>query len=197
MNKIVPNDALLVPAAAKKVYQGTIFSTYHWDQQMYDGSTQVFEMLKRTDTVDVLAVHDNKIVLIVDEQPGRGPIIGFPGGRVDPGEDWLTAGNRELLEETGYSFEDLKLVNVLQPVHKIEWFTVLYLASSFVSLSEQSTELAGEKIEIRLVDFDEFMKLASDPNNKRLYQHYEIFKGAASLGDITVLHEFKGRVVDR
>lgn len=41
---------------------------------------------------------DGRILLTEQEQPGREPFIGACGGRIDEGEDALTAAKRELLE---------------------------------------------------------------------------------------------------
>lgn len=35
-----------LPPQAKKVFTGQIFDVYQWEQEMYDGSFETFEMLK-------------------------------------------------------------------------------------------------------------------------------------------------------
>lgn len=82
-----PKSKQPIPDHAKKVFSGVLFDTYQWEQKMYDGSTAVFEKLKRPDTVVVFPVlGDGTVVLTEQEQPGKEPFIGAAGGRVDEGE---------------------------------------------------------------------------------------------------------------
>jgi hypothetical protein len=85
------------PPHAKRVFEGVIFDVYQWEQELYDGRTVMFERLVRPDTVTVYGVlPDGKILLAEQEQPGKPAFVGPTGGRVDPGEDALTAAKREL-----------------------------------------------------------------------------------------------------
>src|SRR5258708_1287456 len=123
MKKSTPKDAVLIPGSAECVFRGKIFDIYQWQQKMFDGSEATFEMLKRPDTVTVIPIADDKILAIEDEQPHSGSRLSFPGGRVDSDEEnTLVAAKREAKEETGYEFDNWKLVNVTQPHTKLEWF---------------------------------------------------------------------------
>src|SRR3989344_3150543 len=94
-----PKSKQPIPEHAKKVFKGIIFDVYHWEQEMYDGTKVTFEKLKRSDTVVVFGVlPDGKILLTEQEQPGKKSFIGATGGRVDEGEDVLSADKRELIE---------------------------------------------------------------------------------------------------
>ena len=105
MQKIVPDDSVLIPPEASRVFEGQIFDTYQWSQTMFDGSSHTFEMLKRPDTVTVMCVVDEKVLVIDEEQPHVGTRRSFPGGRVDDTDASVeAAAKREVLEETGYSF---------------------------------------------------------------------------------------------
>ena len=53
-----------IPQQAKKVFKGTIFSVYQWQQKMFDGTFQTFEMLKRAYTIEVIASAGDKIFMI-------------------------------------------------------------------------------------------------------------------------------------
>jgi ADP-ribose pyrophosphatase len=134
MRKVLPENARLVPAKAELVFKGVIYDVYHWQQEVFDGSMATFEMLKRPDTVEAIAVRDDKIVILEQEQPSRKTYFGLPGGRHDvEGEDELDAAKRELLEETGLSFRTWKLLKVTQPHTKIEQFVYTFLATDFES----------------------------------------------------------------
>jgi ADP-ribose pyrophosphatase len=87
-----PKSKQPIPENAKKVFEGIIFDTYQWQQEMYDGTKKTFEKLKRPDTVIVFPVlPDGKIILTEQEQPGKEPFIGATGGMVDDGEEILEA----------------------------------------------------------------------------------------------------------
>ncbi|HVS79005.1 MAG TPA: NUDIX domain-containing protein, partial [Candidatus Saccharimonadales bacterium] len=110
MNNVVPEDANLIPVNAKKVFDGKIFDVYQWPQKMYDGTTETFEMLKRPNTVVVLAIKDGELVILKQSQPNlQNEFMDFPGGRADEGETPLESAKRELLEETGMTFKNWKL----------------------------------------------------------------------------------------
>jgi ADP-ribose pyrophosphatase len=118
-----------IPENAKKVFSGTIFEVYEWDQEMFDGTVKPFQRLKRPDTVSLFPVlPDGRIIIVEETQPDSGTYIGNPGGRVDQGEGILEAAKRELLEETGYDAEEFILLNAVQPVNKIEWAVYTFIA---------------------------------------------------------------------
>ncbi len=151
-----------IPPHAKKVFTGEIFEIYQWPQKMFDGTIETFEMAKRPNTVDVLAITpDGKILVLDQEQPGRDSFVCIPGGRIDAGEDPLTAAKRELLEETGYASDDVELYDSVEPTGKIEWTLFIFVARGVVHRQDQELD-AGEKIHVREVTLDEFLRMVAD-----------------------------------
>jgi len=164
MNIERPKPKYEIPENAKKVFTGIIFDVYQWEQELYDGSTTIFEKIKRPDTVVIYPVlPDGKIMLIEEEQPGRIPHIGIPGGRVDEGEDILLAAKRELHEETGYEAEEYILWDAQQPELRLEWAVYTFIAKGLKKTSEPHTD-AGEKIKIMPVNFDELIEITTTGN---------------------------------
>lgn len=163
MNIERPKSRQPAPPHARRVFEGDIFDVYQWDQVLFDGSTKIFEKLKRDDTVTVAAsTGEQKLMLLTDEQPGREPILTFPGGRMDEDEDPLPAAKRELLEETGYESDDWELWKAYQPVTKIDWALYIFIAKNCRKIAEPHLD-AGERISMNLVTLDE---LTSHINEK-------------------------------
>lgn len=187
MKRILPKSAVLVPEHAERVFKGQIYDVYQWQQEMFDGSFETFEMLKRPDTLDVIAVKDDKIVILEEEQPGLPPFYGLPGGRHDvAGETEVQAAQRELLEETGMIFREWCLLEVAQPQRKIERFMYIFLATGFESREEPQLD-PGEKMSVTLREFDEVLALADNPKTRFLPK--ELLQKAGSLQGLLDLPE--------
>lgn len=197
MKEVVPNNAKLIPASATRVFQGKIFGVYQWQQKMYDGSEKTFEMLKRPDTVEIIAIKNNKVVVLEEEQPDSPhSYYALPGGRHDiPGESTLLAAKRELLEEAGLAFSTWRLINVVQPLTKSEWFIYQYLATDLENEIVHKPELDGEKIIVMEKTIEEIKALLQSP--KRGHLPADLFNTVNSIEDLTNMPEFRGQEVDR
>jgi len=76
-----------------------------------------FFVLDTWDWVNVIALtEERRLVCIRQFRHGpRTDTLEIPGGAVDPGEDPLAAGLRELREETGYAAEGGRLLGAVNP----------------------------------------------------------------------------------
>lgn len=188
MRTIIPNNAKLIPEKAKRVFKGQIFDVYQWQQEMFDGSFETFEMLKRPDTIKVMAIKGDKIVVTEEEQPNHSSFLDLPGGRHDvETETELDAAKRELIEETGMKFKSWKLIKVEQPHSKIDWFVYLFLATDFENQQEQKLD-AGEKIVIKLLDLGEVKGLLE--NSKARYLPKELLESCERIENLANLPEY-------
>ena len=196
MKKVIPDDSVLVPDMAELVFQGKIFATYQWPQKLFDGSEYTFEMLKRTDTATVICVVDDKLLVIGDEQPHLGKRQSFPGGRVDDTDATVeAAAKREILEETGYSFKNWRLVKVSQPYRKIEWFVYVFLAWDVAGRQDPTLD-PGEKITANQLSFDEVKALVMKRKGY-LGESTDLFEAVDNIDDLLALPEYEGQEVDR
>lgn len=190
MRTIIPANAKLIPKDAERVFSGKIFDVYQWQQEMFDGSFETFEMLKRPDTVKILAIKDSRLLIVEEQQPNTQVFFDIPSGRHDnENENELEAAKRELLEETGMKFNTWKLIKVEQPYTKIDWFVYTYVASDFVSQTDQSLD-NGEKIIVHQKTFEEVLELSKSPQNR--YLPVELLDKAGSVDNILKLSEYSG-----
>lgn len=145
-----------IPENAKRVFKGVIFDVYQWDQKMFDGSTETFEMIKRPDTIQILATKGDKIVLTEQEQPAKPPFSAFLGGRGEEGEEPLKTAKRELLEEAGLESDDWELYKTYEPYSKFDWTICLFIARNCKKVAEQHLD-PGERIKLVELNFEEFL----------------------------------------
>ena len=150
------------PKSARRVFKGEIYEVWQWPQKMFDGSVATFEMLRRPDTAVIIPVVGDKILILHQSQPNKPNFLSLAGGRIEPGEKPLNGAKRELLEETGYVSRDWKSWLKVNPVGKIVWTVYVYIARDCLYWQPQSLD-PGEKIAVKLISYDEFLRLADNP----------------------------------
>lgn len=176
MKILRPKSKQLIPKNAQRVFEGKLFDVYQWEQELYDGKKITFEKLKRPDTVNVIPITSNgEIVISEQKQSGTEPFIGCLGGRIDKGEEPLEAAKRELLEETGMEAEEYVLWDATQLVDKIDWAIYTFIAKGAHKVKTQKIE-AGEKIKVKTVSLDEFIKLAAQDSFRDAEVSLKIFR---------------------
>lgn len=195
MQKIVPDDAVLIPDNAQRVFEGVLHDVYQWKQELFDGRQVAFEMLHRQDTALVIGIDGDKAVIVTDTQPHRGSLVGFAGGRVDHDDSsTLAAAQREMKEETGLEFANWRLITVVQPARKMEYFIYAYVAWEITMRAEPTGGDGGEQIEVDYVDYDDLIAKTAP---HELPEAIDLLTRAGSIDAITKLPEFKGKLVDR
>lgn len=206
MRQYIPSSIRRIPEQAKKVFAGEIFDVYQWPQKLYDGQTATFEMLRRADTVKIIALltpeeqkrcnfyntlAEDGIVITKQEQPTKPVFYDYPGGRVDPeDQNELATAKREMCEETGLSFKNWKLIDVSQPFNKIDWLVYTFVATGLVNAKSQTLD-GGEKIDVTVASIPEIMQLAENDDSKYLrFKNYAQFASASELGSLPALYEY-------
>ncbi|MCR4329389.1 MAG: NUDIX hydrolase [Candidatus Roizmanbacteria bacterium] len=180
---------LNIPPHATRVFKGKMLDVYHWEQKMFDGTTAIFEKIKRVDTVNVLPItNDQKIVITHQEQPGIDPFIGSIGGRLDLEENPLEAAKRELLEEAGMVSDTWQFWMSVQPSSVMDWAIFTFIAKKCRVVKPQNLD-SGEKISLKMVTFDEYLKIILDDNyrDRELTLAFLKAKEQGTLGEIKKL----------
>lgn len=147
-----------IPKKSKKVFSGKLFDLYQWEQKVYDGSFQTFEMIARKPSVDVIATVGDKIIVLMQEQPTKPLFPSLPGGRIEDGQSPIEAARAELLQETGYKPGSIKLMAEFFGSSKICFHESIFIANNCVKVKDQELD-GGEKIKVTFKDFDSFFQL--------------------------------------
>jgi ADP-ribose pyrophosphatase len=151
-----------LPPHAKRVFKGEIFEVWQWEQEMFDGTTEIFENIWRYPSVEVIAVVGDKIIIEEQDQPDRKDIISLVSGRADQSEDMLAEAKRELLEETGHQSDDWQLLWKERAEGKVLHDVHFFVARNCVQIQGQNLD-AGERITTQLISFDELVALVDEP----------------------------------
>ncbi len=75
----------------------------------------------------------------------------------------MEAAKRELLEESGYEAQEFVLWDAQHPTSKIDWVVYTFIAKGLKKVSDMNLD-AGEKINLKLVNLDEFIEIAINKN---------------------------------
>ncbi len=88
-------------------YEGTFLRVEHIELELPNGHTAVHSVVRHPGAVAMVVLDDNANILL--EYQHRSSIdqitVEIPAGKLDAGEQILTAARRELSEETGYTAE--------------------------------------------------------------------------------------------
>ena len=128
-----------------------IFSVYR-NRSVHEPSGRIgqFSIVDSANWVNIIPITDSGEVIFVRQyRHGTAEItLEIPGGLVDAGESYVTAGLRELQEETGYVASKAKLMGVIDPNPAfLNNHCGLVLAEGVHKLGEQQLD-SNEVIEV-------------------------------------------------
>jgi ADP-ribose pyrophosphatase len=101
-----------IRTASEELSDHGVFAVRRGLYRREDGLEKTMTTLACPDWANVIALTEKEeLVLVRQFRPGPcAPTLETPGGVIDDGEDPLTAGARELLEETGYRSDRISLL---------------------------------------------------------------------------------------
>lgn len=147
--------------SSKEIFQGSFMKVMQDIAELPDGTQSTREFIKHSGAVAILAL-DNENNLIMERQYRYSVcqiIYEIPAGKLDPNEDILSCGRRELVEETGYVAKEWTYLGNCLPcvgysTEKISYYLARDLAYTEPQLDE------GEFIEVVKQPLDEVMEMA-------------------------------------
>ncbi|MBE36645.1 MAG: NUDIX hydrolase [Opitutaceae bacterium] len=121
-----------------------------------------FVVLNPPDWVNVIALtSDHQIVLVKQFRYGLDDFaLEIPGGVIDPGEDFMAAGIRELREETGYEGSHAQLLGTVDPNPAFQRNRSHLIMVTDAKCTAEIAWDPDEEIEISLLPVDEVLALA-------------------------------------
>ena len=188
----------------KKLTDNRFLNLYEQDAVFRNGSRAPYYVASRRKTVDQLkaVTHDNhpdgvilygvhgekkdKVVLIRQfRYPVNGYVYEFPAGLVEPGEDMLEAGVREMKEETGLEFAPVDGGSYCRPFFTTVGMTDESCGTIFGYCAGEPS-VAGqegtEDIQVVLADREECKRILKE-ENVAIMCAYMLMHFIASEGD--------------
>ena len=135
--------------SSETVFQGRLMHAKRDVVRLPNGHETTREYLIHPGAVLVVPIlEDGRLVFERQfRYPLRQAFIELPAGKIDPDEDTLTTGQRELQEETGYTARDWRYLTTLHPcIGYSNERIVVYLATG-LSLGEHSRD-EDESLEV-------------------------------------------------
>ena len=185
----------------KKQTDNRYLNLYELDATFRDGSRAPYFVASRRKNADAIkaATHDNqadgvilygvygeekdKVVLVRQYRyPIDGYVYEFPAGLVEPGEDMLEAGKREMFEETGLNFTP---VRTAPPFYTSIGMTDESCGTVFGYCSGEPSNAhqeGSEDIQVVLADRDECKRILKE-ENVAIMCAYMLMHFIASDGD--------------
>ena len=155
--------------------------------EMPDGRVvEQYYVLEYPNWVNAIAITEDNKILMVRQYRHAAEIVSLeiPGGVIDDGESPEHAIKRELLEETGYLFDDLELLSVVYPnPSTANNKTFAFLARGGKKIQEQSLD-DHEEIVVEEYTIEEVKQLLLENKIMQSLHCTAIFYALVTLGEL-------------
>jgi len=145
-----------------------------------------YYVLEYSNWVNAVAItEDNKVLMVHQYRHGSGIIsLEIPGGVIDPGEEPEYAIRRELLEETGYQFDDFELLcTIYANPSTANNQTFCYLAKGGKKVQGQHLD-EQEEIIVETFTIEEEKQLLADNKIAQSLHCTGLFYALIKLGEL-------------
>jgi 8-oxo-dGTP pyrophosphatase MutT (NUDIX family) len=128
---------------------------------------------------------DNKVVMVRQyRHPINEVVLETPGGFVDEGEEYSVAMKRELLEETGYQFNEVEYLGKMAANPGVlNNYTEMFFARGGRKVAEQKLD-HNEEIEIVIMTIEELIQQLMDQQIKQSVHTNCIFFALIKMGKL-------------
>jgi ADP-ribose pyrophosphatase len=151
------------PIATEQMFQGSFLKAVRDTVELPNGRHATREYILHPGAVMMIPLLDDGRVVLERQyrHPVREVLIEFPAGKLDAGEAPLVCGQRELLEETGYTAREWAKAGVLNlAVGYSDEVIHIYFARGLTLTKPQLDE--GEFVEVITATPDEFLGWCRD-----------------------------------
>jgi ADP-ribose pyrophosphatase len=147
--------------SAEQVYKGNFLDVRRDTVGLPDGGSATREYIVHPGAVVVVPLLDGGRLALVRQYryPLQQVLLEFPAGKIDPGEDTLVCGQRELAEETGYRAREWAYAGKLHNAAAYASERIEIYFARGLTLGERSLD-HGELIDVHLHTAEELDEMA-------------------------------------
>ncbi|MCL2086894.1 MAG: NUDIX hydrolase [Oscillospiraceae bacterium] len=142
-------------------YDGLILKVCHDTVRLEDNSVAGRDVVLHSGGVGVLPVTDDGNVILVKQfrYPQREVVLEIPAGKLEPGENPLECGKRELAEETGYFSHKIRELGMIFPTPAFcSEIIHIFLAEKIKSLPRRQGLDKDEFLDVIEMPFEEALR---------------------------------------
>lgn len=116
----------------------------------------------------IIIAKDNKVLMVRESKKECYGKLAFPAGHVEDGENIMEAAKRELLEETGYKAELVKVFPIISFSGKRPMIMIHFLGNNEKLIQKYNTD---EILKLEWIDLNDLHHLDSSQ-----FRNYDVFE---------------------